>query len=278
MHVLDASRSWNGRDSKWYLYDEKFTTNTVNFYNPKDVQGWLIKLRNYVAGRTPEIDGFLDWVEVQTEPIDTTMLANSGVCMDKEPVDVSRQLWAMLAALVALDEDASTVFANVQRLNGAEAYRRITEPIIENRDARRQHYQPKVTNPKSAAKLEDVAMAVEHWESDYRKYLESKGTELDDEQRRLILIDILPPDVGVFMTLQLAQHPTYAKLRAFIRNYIRTVTNKKLSGKGMYMVDDDVSGASGASSRGQGSQDGDQEGDGEAYAFLNEMEDGRSSS
>ena len=67
------------------------------------------------------------------------------------PTEVSRQLWAVLGPLVAGDPSLHSVFANVPRHNGLEAWRRIAEPINEDKILILKDFLPAVTNPRPAA-------------------------------------------------------------------------------------------------------------------------------
>ena len=93
--------------------------------------------------------------------------------MYKDPKDASKQLLALLAGLVQNNPEVMMVFRNVERHNGAEAWRRIAEPIIEGRDLRRKQFQPMVLRPRPATKVEDIPGALEQWESDYRLFKDS---------------------------------------------------------------------------------------------------------
>ena len=146
---------------------------------------------------------------------------------DLEPKVIPQQLWAMLARVVNTRDEVQMVFRNVPRHSGAEAWRRITEPMTEGKELRRKTYQPRVLNPKSVTKIEHITSAIESWESDYRLFRESGGEELQDEQRRMIFIDSLPPDIAVHVTMNMIHYPTYATLKAFVRNYVRIVMHQR---------------------------------------------------
>ena len=70
--------------------------------------------------------------------------------------EVARQLWAMLNPLLAGDSDKATMFANVQRHNGIEAWRRLAEPINEDKAMVRRDLLAAVTNPKGASNIEKI--------------------------------------------------------------------------------------------------------------------------
>ena len=49
------------RQGPWKLYDEKYFLDGKNAYSPKDVATWLDDLRDYLAGRTPQLDQLFSW-------------------------------------------------------------------------------------------------------------------------------------------------------------------------------------------------------------------------
>ena len=104
---------------------------------------------------------------------------------------------------------------------------------------RRKYLQPLVTNPVRATKLEDITVAVERWESNIRLFKESGGVEPDDEAKRLIVVEIIPPEMSVHVTMQMHLHTTYPALRLHIRNYVRVVMHQRqVSGnKGLHLID-----------------------------------------
>ena len=44
------------RSGPWKLYDEKFIPDVKNAFNSKDQSTWLEDLKDYLSGRTPELD------------------------------------------------------------------------------------------------------------------------------------------------------------------------------------------------------------------------------
>ena len=54
---------------RWALYDEKVILSGQGGYDLKSPHTWLQSTRDYLAGRTDELDAVLDWAEAQTEPI-----------------------------------------------------------------------------------------------------------------------------------------------------------------------------------------------------------------
>ena len=68
-------------------------------------------------------------------------------------LEVARQLWAMLNPLLSVDSDNATIFANVPRHNGIEAWRRLAEPINEDKAMVGRDLLAAVTNPKGASSI-----------------------------------------------------------------------------------------------------------------------------
>ena len=71
--------------SRWYLYDEKFVMSGKGKYDAKRSQEWLQAIRDYVAGRTAELDPLLDWVEKQVEEIPCSLGQGSAPLVDAAP-------------------------------------------------------------------------------------------------------------------------------------------------------------------------------------------------
>ena len=139
---------------EWKLYDEKYITPpalSINKYDPKSPMEWLQGIKDYVAGRCEELDALLNWAETQSEAIDVELIGHSDHCpmLNRAPSlrEVSRQLWAMLNPLVK-DSKVADVFANVPRHNGLEAWRQLSEPVLEDKELLQKDLLPSVTNPK----------------------------------------------------------------------------------------------------------------------------------
>jgi hypothetical protein len=157
-------------------------------------------LRDYLAGRCEEIDGVLNWVELQTEPItnDTLLHAQSLPMLNECPSmrELSRQLWALLNPLLA-DSKIEATFANVPRHNGLEGWRQLAEPINEDKELVVKDLLPLVTNPKGASQMDGVDDAVRDWNTNIRLFQKAGGVEPDDRQKRITLIRMLPVDGGI---------------------------------------------------------------------------------
>ena len=83
---------------------------------------------------------------------------------------MSRQLWALVGGLAKALADTKRFFANVPQHNGLEVWRRIAEPINDDKALVRKDFLPKVTNLRKATGLDDLPKALEEWESNKRFY------------------------------------------------------------------------------------------------------------
>jgi hypothetical protein len=55
------------RSFGWKLYDEKYLFQTSSAFTGKDGSGWLLSLRDYLAGRTAELDRLFDHIEKMSD-------------------------------------------------------------------------------------------------------------------------------------------------------------------------------------------------------------------
>ena len=118
------------------LYDEKFFLDAKNAFNPKDQATWLEVLKDYLNGSTPELNALFSWAEAQ--PVEIARANEYKGCLGCATPDVrSQQLWALLGGLVKADATTKCAFANVPRHNGLEAWRRVAEPLNEDKALRR---------------------------------------------------------------------------------------------------------------------------------------------
>ena len=60
---LDGGSAPERRPFGWKLYDEKYLFQQGSMYSGKDASGWLLSLRDYLAGRTAELDRLFDHIE-----------------------------------------------------------------------------------------------------------------------------------------------------------------------------------------------------------------------
>ena len=244
-HDMSPGAGVSGAGVKWLLYDEKFilhpSLDKVK-YNPKNPLEWMQDIRDYVAGRTEELDSILNWVARQSDEIDDDNLPEDVPMVNKAPSlkEVSRQLWAMLNPLIK-DSAVSTSFANVTRHHGLEAWRKLAEPVNEDKLLLRKDLLPKVNAPRAAATPTDIEQAIEDWDTTIRLYKKAGGAEPTDADRRLTLLQILPAEIAAHATMHMdsPEHDTYLKLKKYVIKYVKTLKGIKRSGaRPAHLVDD----------------------------------------
>ena len=143
-----------GGDSRWKLYDEKYLFQPSSLYTGKDASGWLLGLRDYLSGRTAELDRLFDHIEKQADEIVSNDLGWMLQCATNE--EVSKQLWALLAALLKDHSESMRRFRNVPQHNGFQAWQTMTAPINEDKAEVRKYLLKLVTNPAPASSVETL--------------------------------------------------------------------------------------------------------------------------
>ena len=106
--------------------------------------------------------------------------------------EVSRQIWAMLNTLLSSDSNRTTMFANLERHNGLEVWRRLAKPINEDKAMVRRDLLACVTNPKGATNMDNIESAVKEWETNLRRFVAANGGAPTEEAKRMTLIQMLP--------------------------------------------------------------------------------------
>ena len=79
--------------------------------------------------------------------------------------------------LVAGNAVVNGVFENVDRHNGLEAWRRIAEPVNDDKALILQELLAPVTNPRGASTLEGFSSALEFWDTKVHLFKASGGKE-----------------------------------------------------------------------------------------------------
>ena len=86
------------------------------------------------------------------------------------------------------DSTMKRCFANVPRHNGYEAWRKIMVPLNVDKALARDEHLPRVTNPRPAKDMDDLAQALEDWETSKRLYAEADGVAPGPDQERMAFV------------------------------------------------------------------------------------------
>ena len=120
-----------------------------------------------------------------------------------------------------------------QRHNGIDAWRRLAEPINDDKAMVRRDLLAAVTNPKGAASMDKHESAVEEWDTNIKLFVAADGEMmLMEEAKRMTLIQMLPIELSAYISMH-DQLPDYKSLMALTRlvfQYVRTLRNLKRTG------------------------------------------------
>ena len=163
-------------------------------YDGKFPQVWLQSIHNYMAGRKEDMDRALMWVEKQQSEIPRDPSGCAALpAIDLDYREVSRQHWAFLGPLVSGNPVVNGVLEKFDRHNGLEAWRRIAEPINDDKQLILQELLAPVTNPRGAANLEGFAAALDFWDTNICLFKAAGGREPEGDAKRIAFIKFLPP-------------------------------------------------------------------------------------
>ena len=146
--------------------------------------------------------------------------------------EVSRQLWSFLGPSVKDNNDKASAFRNVPRHNGL-AWRRIAEPINDDKAAMRRELLPKIHNPKGAKSHDEVEQRLEDWNSNCRLMVENGGESQSDETKRLALIEMLPPEINSYVILHMDEprYDSFEKVKKSAKKFANILLKQKKKGK-----------------------------------------------
>ena len=110
----------------------------------------------------------------------------------------------------------SSTFANVTRHHGLEAWRRLAEPVNEDKLLLSKDLLPRVNAPKPAGSAANIEQAIEDWDTTIRLYKKAGGDEPPDADRRMTLLQLLPLDIAAHATMNMdnPEYGSYLKLKS----------------------------------------------------------------
>ena len=120
-----------------------------------------------------------------------------------------------MSTLAKVDDDARRIFANVTRHNGFEAWRRLAEPINDDKVLLRKELLPRVTSPRRASKVDDVEKALREWGTTKRLFTEAGGSLPADDLEHVVLVDMTPSGLNVYITMHLDPQYTLQSATAY---------------------------------------------------------------
>ena len=121
-------------------FDKKLAMLEKHIYSDAEPELWHSNIRAYLIGARTDVKSSLDWVEAQgNKKISCDYLKGSSRAMmiDFDPAQCSHELWSWLSPTLGKSAHANRTFHNVDKLNGAEVYRRLTVPTTSTSVLRR---------------------------------------------------------------------------------------------------------------------------------------------
>ena len=100
-------------------------------------------------------------------------------------------------------------------------------PINEDKQIIQRHLMTKVAHPKPASSADGIEQAVIDWDTSIRLFKAAGGPEPTCAVKRLTFIDMLPSDIGTYVTMHLELYPTYVSLYKFTIKYVKVLKDMK---------------------------------------------------
>ena len=215
------------------LYDDRVVNQGVYAFDEKDVFTWWKKAKNYMIGNCNDTLPLFAWIELRgTKPVTKTDVAElqNILMVEKSVSDMNSKLWSFLN--LPLSGNAKLTFDNNEALQGIEPLRQLLAPVFSRTAQRRQDLYKKVVIRDRVGKLNQLMPAVEAWELDMAMFMAAGGEVMHDEQRRTILMNMLPAEVPMSILWELQKQSDYDTLLEHLRHTI-TFMNE-LGGKPNY--------------------------------------------
>ena len=212
-------------DSK--VFETKFAQERHNQWSGKvDGHGWREFIRCYLIGRLPAVKHVLKWAEQHRgKEIATAEVANLRAHMDEDPVVVGHLLWAFFN--VNLTDKARDIFCNVEESHGLEVWRRVVSRIDYKGENRLDELYNLIHHPRGVSKCEDVAQALEDWDTNQRLYRNAGGTPLRDDELKNIVKKIIPEVIRDQIILTTHQFPGFHDMKEYIKEKARALVVAK---------------------------------------------------
>ena len=179
-----------------------------------DCELWRTKLRNHMIAANKDSKKMLDWAEsFGAKHITLADVTDSGIMVDTDLLDLANDIWGLLN--INLQGNAHLAFTKVQESNGPEAWRQAVQPINSRTSTRRLDLRDKVNNPGTVHDMAHLMTHIDKWETTHQQFVRAGGRELEDEDRRAILLKMLPRDQRPHIIRQ--RFDDYEDMKEFLR-------------------------------------------------------------
>ena len=138
-----------------------------------------------------------------------------GMMVDSDIEAISAAMWSFLSTCVS--GTAMTIFESIEVLSGLDAWRQLHNHIQKGSATRRLTLREPAIHPRAARSEEEISMAITKWETDYKRYLEAGGSELNDEDLRMTLLQLLPQQLREALLWRATESRSYGEFREHVR-------------------------------------------------------------
>ena len=208
---------WRG-DFKFF--DDKIAQHDSFQLKDNNAHKWVQAVRNYLVGKCRDMRPLLAWAEDQQHrsiAVEELQGLQARLMVDPDLVNFNQQLLSVLSLNLQSNASASTRLQNVEVLHGVEVWRRIVVPIRSRSLETRHRLHDLVRNPKQATRLGGIMDAIEDWELEIQKYVMAGGRDLDEEEKRLMILNMLPRGLPYTFVTPLRKIESYAELKEALR-------------------------------------------------------------
>ena len=190
-------------------------------------------MSNYLITRCPEVRSVLAWAEKQTTELPLVKIQEAqmsrGFACRHDAAILAHHLWGFLNE--NLEDAAWEILDNCESQNGLEVWRRITEDFTKKTEAEQLNLEDAVVSPAAAAKPQDVAAALERWDTAYKAYVDAGGDVLSEKKKMGAILRLLPWVIKEKALWSYDEFKDSLDLRTWIRKKLRLLESWRRQGQ-----------------------------------------------
>ena len=181
------------------LFEEKTAREPTYQYNgcpDRNGPAWRSDIFDYFVSKCPSAGPWLEWAErcgsreITAEELSRVQRSGELMVDDLNPAILSHHLWAFLHH--CLTGAARQVYKNTDRRDGLNVWRKLTQEINSRTDCVRHRLRNRCHQVPQASSNTTLWKCIGDWESLYTDYLDAGGAQMEFEDRRGQLLQIVP--------------------------------------------------------------------------------------
>ena len=190
---------------------------------------WCFKMETWVAGQFEAGEAILTYAREQGDhsisDSEVTTLATTYGQAEK----LSRHLYQALVGLCAMESEPLEIVQNSNKNNGLDAWRRLCFKYDPNNEHTSMALLKKIMHPERVS-ISDLALRIEKWEADYKKYRNRTGEQLTDAMQRMCLNAMVPEELLGHLELNAARLKTYESVKTEAEKFVEARIGRDTSG------------------------------------------------